>query len=97
MHVGDRILTAILRDQPLQIARPGTFPQDFFTEKVLLLLFFRYFDDNCAFTGNFQQDFFLHLLQHHDSTRLENTAVTALAQNANGMWNTQIAVNRKFR
>ena len=44
--------------------------------------------------------FFLWLIQCHDSTtRLENTAVTALAQNANGMRNTEIhvAVSRKSR
>ena len=33
MRVRDRILAAILRGQPRQIARPGTSPQAFFAEK----------------------------------------------------------------
>ena len=33
---------------------------------------------------------------HDSTTRLENIAVTALAQNANSIWIMEIAVNRKF-
>ena len=47
--------------------------------------------------GKFSPIFFLYLLRCNDSTTwLENIAVTALAQNANDMRNTEIAVNRKF-
>ena len=45
MRGGDRILAAILRGQPRQIARPGTSPQVFFGEKrtfaIVLSLFWR--------------------------------------------------------
>ena len=45
----------------------------------------------------FSPRFFLCPLRCHDSTtRLENIAVTALAQNANSIWIMEIAVNRKF-
>ena len=33
------------------------FPRPFSWKKVLLLLFFRYFDDNCEFSDNFRQYF----------------------------------------
>ena len=68
IRVGDQILAAILRGQPQQIAQPGTSPQAFSKKKVLLLLFFRYFDDDCMFTGNFRKvflsTFFDAMIQH---------------------------------
>ena len=100
MLVGDRILAAIFRGQPQQIVRPDTSPQAFFAEKKYFCYCFCVFltiARSLEVFANFHFGNFIHLRCHNSTTRLENTAVTVLAQNANGMRNTEIALNRKFQ